>query len=431
MKSEVQMSDKTKRLRKLLLVAPVLVLPFVILLLWTVGLVGDAKAGTRAPSGLQGMNLNLPSAAPAKDSNWNKLRYYEQAEKDSQRLKRQLQNDPFFKGMIEDDDEVAISMKGVSEADYAESLYDISHVKSSSKKTYTDPNERKVYDRLERLQQELSREPEPQRYSTPSPSITQAPEIKQLEGMMQQMQGIGATPEDPELGQLDQMLDKIIAIQNPEKVQEEIALRSKKERGLVFTIQAGQEQVPVSTLVVPEAAGHSVGSNGFYSLNTTVSQQPGQTAVQAVVHESQTIVNGATVKLRLTEDIFVNGILIPRETFVFGIATLNGERLRITVNSIRKGSSLLPVQLTVFDFDGLEGVRVPGAISREVMQQSTDRGLQGLGFSTVSPSVGLQAASLGVEAAKSFLSKKVKLVKVTVKAGYQVLLRDEKRKGEL
>jgi hypothetical protein len=36
---------------------------------------------------------------------------------------------------------------------------------------------------------------------------------------------------------------------------------------------------------------------------------------------------------------------------------------------------------------------------------------------------------MGIEAAKSLLSKKVKLIKVVVKAGYQVLLYDEKQKN--
>jgi hypothetical protein len=41
----------------------------------------------------------------------------------------------------------------------------------------------------------------------------------------------------------------------------------------------------------------------------------------------------------------------------------------------------------------------------------------------------VQAASAGIEAAKTLLSKKSKLIKVTVKAGYQVLLRDEQQKS--
>lgn len=44
--------------------------------------------------------------------------------------------------------------------------------------------------------------------------------------------------------------------------------------------------------------------------------------------------------------------------------------------------------------------------------------------------MGAQAAGMGVEAAKTLLSKKVKLIKVAVKAGYKVLLYDEKEKNE-
>jgi hypothetical protein len=54
--------------------------------------------------------------------------------------------------------------------------------------------------------------------------------------------------------------------------------------------------------------------------------------------------------------------------------------------------------------------------------------MQTLGVASLDDSWGSQAAGAGIEAAKSLLSKKVKLIKVVVKAGYQVLLRDEKQK---
>jgi hypothetical protein len=41
--------------------------------------------------------------------------------------------------------------------------------------------------------------------------------------------------------------------------------------------------------------------------------------------------------------------------------------------------------------------------------------------------LGAQAASAGIDAAKGLIRKKAKLVKVTVKAGYRVLLKDEKQ----
>lgn len=72
----------------------------------------------------------------------------------------------------------------------------------------------------------------------------------------------------------------------------------------------------------------------------------------------------------------------------------------------------------------------PGAITRDVAKQSADRAAQQIDIATLNPSIGAQAANAGIEAAKTLFSRKVKLVKVTVKAGYQVLLRDEKQKQD-
>lgn len=129
-------------------------------------------------------------------------------------------------------------------------------------------------------------------------------------------------------------------------------------------------------------------------------------------------------------DIFVNGVLIPKDNFVFGTADLNGERLGIKINSVRYHNSLFPVELSVFDMDGMDGIYVPGAITRDVAKQSADRAAQQIDFSNLNPSIGAQAANASVEAAKTLFSRKIKVVKVTVKAGYQVLLRDEKQKQD-
>ena len=147
-----------------------------------------------------------------------------------------------------------------------------------------------------------------------------------------------------------------------------------------------------------------------------------------MVHQAQTLVDGSIVKLRLLDEVFINGNLIPKDKFVYGVASLNGERLIIKINNIRSNNSLYPVDLSVVDMDGLDGIYIPGAITRDVAKQSADRAVQGIGFATLDPSLKVQAATAGIEAAKTLFSKKAKLIKVMVKAGYQVLLRDEKQK---
>ena len=78
--------------------------------------------------------------------------------------------------------------------------------------------------------------------------------------------------------------------------------------------------------------------------------------------------------------------------------------------------------------DGLIGIHIPGSINRDVSKESANEAITGVGMTTLDPSLAAQATSAGIQAAKSLLSKKVKLVKVTVKAGYSVLLKDNNQK---
>jgi len=53
--------------------------------------------------------------------------------------------------------------------------------------------------------------------------------------------------------------------------------------------------------------------------------------------------------------------------------------------------------------------------------------LNGLSLAAVDPSLGEQAASAGLQFARSLAGKKVRLIRVGVPAGYRVLLRNIKR----
>lgn len=74
--------------------------------------------------------------------------------------------------------------------------------------------------------------------------------------------------------------------------------------------------------------------------------------------------------------------------------------------------------------DGQQGLYIPGAITRDVAKQSADQGIETMNLGTYDASLGAQAASAGIQAAKTLIGKKIKLVKVTVRAGYRVMLKD-------
>jgi conjugative transposon TraM protein len=385
--------------------------------------------------------MDLPDAYLKEDKPLDKMSYYDKAASDSSKLEELMKNDPNYRkhtSFSNDIDGIQGNDISVS-GNYARSGALMTSPYGSG--ISRDSNEVKVYRKLAELDEAMNRVADPTlepaddapKNRSKNTQINTS-DIDRLEKMMQSMNQ--QEGEDPELKQLNGMLEKILDIQHPDRVQEKIRQTSETQKGQAFAVSASRKEIPVSLLEYTTDGRIATNSpsinqsqqNGFYSLDESGLTDGTQNAIQAVIHETQTLVAGSTVKLRLINDVYINGKLIPKDNFLFGEAKLNDERLDIEISGVRYQNSLFPVQLSVYDMDGMNGIYIPGAITRDVAKQSADRTLQGIGLTTLDPSLGAQAASAGIEAARDMISKKVKLVKVTVKAGYQVLLMDEKQK---
>lgn len=411
------------------MVLPMLVLPFVVGIFWSLG-GGQGPVKTVSQDDRKGINARLPDAQ-MEETPWNKLALYDKAVRDSLKFKEQQQSDPY------------VELPPVSIDSEARALQTSIPYRSlpipENGKPYVDPNEARVNEKLNELYKELnkSNSVETESLAARNPERMNdnqvSADVKKLEEMMEMMNS--ERSEDPEMQQIGGMLDKILDIQHPDRVRNRIIEESANKRGLVFPVDVLEENIDVSLLCsggfsdstnVDEANQNSFLRNKFYGVGDEkeISREYSNT-VLAVVHDTQELVDGATVKMRLLDDVAINGRWIAKGQFVFGTAAINGERLSVKINSIRESTSVFPVSLSAFDLDGLEGIHIPGAIERDVAKQSSDQAMQSLQFMTMDQSLGAQAASAGIQAAKGLFSKKVKLVKVTVKAGYQVLLRDQ------
>jgi conjugative transposon TraM protein len=427
--------------RKFFLTLPLLTLPFITLLFWLLD-GGKGKDAQAQPSlAPKGLNLELPAAYLPAEKPLNKLSYYEKAASDSAKLEKLLKNDPYYQPPLKP----AVKGNSLGVIEQKQNL--------SSNRLHTFPRspaevaktqEDQVYQKLEQVNtalQQAETPPAPLSLSAAGfpnhrgTSLNQA-DMDRLEQMMGLMKN-GAGNEDPEMKQINGMLEKILAIQHPERVREKLQTTSPTRSGQVLSPAVNTTE-PISLLAPDKESAISgialaqeqFAGNGFYSIaeEETEVAHP-QNAIPAVVPETQTLVDGAVVKLRLLRDIYLNGIQIPAGNLVYGTASLQGERLQIKINHIPYQQSLFRVDMTVYDLDGMNGLYIPGAITREVARQSTNQVLQGIGLTSLDPSLSTQAATASLEAAITLLNKKVKQVKVTVKAGYQVLLRDEKQKS--
>ena len=430
-------SKKFKKQRKFLMIAPLLVLPFITMIFWALG-GGQGTQAIPATKAQAGFNTQLPQAKlPA--GNLDKMSLYHIAEQDSQALREARAQDPYAEY---GDTKTNNPANDTNVAGY-EPFPNYSNNYNSHTGIYSDPdpNEVKVRRKLTQLENALNTpSSDTDIYSTKDlrgPAETQSTDLMeaQLKQLMSGTQQQGSS--DPELKQLNGMLEKILDIQHPGRIEDQLEAQSKKQKGEVFPVTTATNAATASLLqrpFMPDLSDDSVLSfasslqqNAFYDLTQPAIQDNlTRQAIPAVVHGTQTLISGATVKLRLLKDVFIDGARVPRNSFVFGTCTVTGGRLDIQVKDVRYGNHIFPVSLNVFDMDGLEGIRVPGAITRDAAKEGANQAVQGLQFMNMNPSLATQAAGAGIETIKGLLGKKTKLVRVTVKAGYPVLLVDQK-----
>lgn len=110
---------------------------------------------------------------------------------------------------------------------------------------------------------------------------------------------------------------------------------------------------------------------------------------------------------------------------------MQGNRLRLQVQSIAYKEQLLGVKLTAFELDGQEGVFIPGSDEMNAIKEVASNMGSSAGQSfTFSSSAGQQImADMGkgiLNGTSKLLSKKLKEVKVTLKAGHLLYLVQEK-----
>lgn len=431
-------SQQFLRKRKFLLVLPLLVLPFITMIFWSLGGGNGSNVEAQSISKQSGLNLKLPEAKLKNDKGLDKLSFYKQAAIDSQKIFKERKLDPYWNKYTlsnkKSDDPFHLGQTNLKHDDAFPNVESQRPVNADGN---IDENEAKVYSKLQQLNAALNKvSSKPQ--TTKSNGIKDlqsleqydktSKDVQKLERLMHAMKEDAGS--DPEMLQLNNMLDKILAIQHSESVND-TTHESAKIASNTLTVAVRDNNADISLIsssskqtqndTIPLSDVHQ---NSFYSLESSKNIVDRENLIKAVMPETQTLISGSTVKLLLGTSITIKGLTVPENTFIYGTASLNNERLRINIASIQYQNNILPVSLDAYDLDGITGIYVPGSINRDVAKQSTDKAVNSVDITSLDPSIAAQATSAGIQAAKTLIGKKVKLVKVTVRAGYQVFLKD-------
>jgi len=192
-------------------------------------------------------------------------------------------------------------------------------------------------------------------------------------------------------------------------------------------VSALQQDVEISRVLVGSKVPIRETNNGFYTVSDDKLDQGSKNTISACIHNDQTIVDGQSVRLRLTEQLQAGTILVPTNAIISGTARIQGERMGISVNSLEYDGLILPVDLTVYDTDGQRGIYIPNtgtvnAAKEIVANMGTSAGTSISLTSNASQQLVADRGRSAIQGTSQYMAKKLREVKVNLKAGYKVLL---------
>ena len=170
-----------------------------------------------------------------------------------------------------------------------------------------------------------------------------------------------------------------------------------------------------------------------YGFQTAVGVQAAaeKNTIAATVYGNQTVSDGQAVRLRLSEPMAAGERILPKNALITGAAKIQGERLTIVIETLEYGGTLIPTALSVYDTDGQEGIFIPNSMERSAAKEiAANMGTAAGSSVNISTDAGAQlAADVGkglLQGTSQYFAKKVRAVKVHLKAGYRVLLFQKK-----
>ncbi|TCD08586.1 conjugative transposon protein TraM [Pedobacter frigidisoli] len=347
------METKTRDKRKILLVLPLLVMPFLALAFYAGG------GGRGSSDGVlisEGINTALPDANFKTEEPVDKMGFYARGEKDTSG---------------------SIGIAGTAE-------------KMGFGNGAGDEKTAEINAKLAALNKEINSAPADIGIGKSSADgLAQknangniSGDVDRLEMLMKSIKADKGT--DPEMEQMNAMLEKLLDIQYPARAQQKVVSK-------IYADGAEKEFM----------------------------------AVPAEMADGGKVLQGSTIRLRLLDSVVLKNVVIPKGHFVFGLCRLVNQRLLLDIKNIRLGELIIPVELTMYGMDGMPGLSAPDAVFGDVASGGAVDAMGGISIYGMDGVAG-QVAGAGIDAAKSLFSRKVRVVRVKLKPGEKVLLRNNR-----
>lgn len=259
-------------------------------------------------------------------------------------------------------------------------------------------------------------------------------EITRLNEKLQEMEN-SRTEEEQQFALLEksyQMASKYLPIgPGGMQTQDKDTTTNIEKRENVLEVIPDRKSV-VSSLYQPLSdeellAEYSKERNMGFLTPTSRNDNGNKNTIACKVDRTTTIKENETLQLRLLESIRIGDWIIPENTLLTARSKLSGNRMTLHVSTVEINETILPVNLTAYDMDGLEGVFIPGSEEMDAFKEiGADIGSSiGTSFtfsSSAKDQIISDAARGLMQGTSNYIVKKLRTIKVTIKSGHRLML---------
>ncbi len=161
----------------------------------------------------------------------------------------------------------------------------------------------------------------------------------------------------------------------------------------------------------------------------TIGENDSNPYVKAIIDESTKGYLGTRIRIRLLEDVYVGEKRIPKGTLLYSlISGFKDQRVLLHVVSIFQKGELLPVNLSIYDMDGMEGLYVPNSQFKEMIREMGTTTVQGNNLNTSQQSFYSSLFSNVFQSTSNSLASLIRKNKAKVKYNTYIYLINKKER---
>ena len=209
------------------------------------------------------------------------------------------------------------------------------------------------------------------------------------------------------------LMDSIEKANNPELKEQAKALErmKKNDKEVDFFLN--------STLKVTKAS-KSADFNSIY-------KQKESSFIKAVIDENTKGFLGSRIRIRLLEYVYVGNAKITKGTPLYAfISGFSLQRVNLHIVSVMHQNEILPINLNIYDIDGMEGLYVPSSAFREMTRTMGQNIVQGQNLSSGSTDFFTNTISSIYQSTSKTIADIIRTNKAKIKYNSFVYLIDNK-----